>query len=163
MNFTNKIYDLIIDIKNYLNKLNKKLEFKTRKTTINDAFIFKLLYTMNNATQQNITTKINYFNNNDASREAYIKRIDSIDISIFEEFNNYFNKQVDYYFNNDNNEYTIYAVDGTYIQLKEALNKDCKRAKNDGSVTCLLTGIYNVTYNEPKLINFENNKTSEKE
>jgi len=52
---------------------------------------------------------------------------------------------------------------GTYIQLKEALNKDCKRAKNDGSVTCLLTGIYNVTYNEPKLINFENNKTSEKE
>jgi len=114
MNFTNKIYDLIIDIKNYLNKLNKKLEFKTRKTTINDAFIFKLLYTMNNATQQNITTKINYFNNNDASREAYIKRIDSIDISIFEEFNNYFNKQVDYYFNNDN---TIYAVDGINLNF----------------------------------------------
>jgi hypothetical protein len=106
MNFTNKIYDLIVDIKNYL---NKKLEFKTRKTTINDTFIFKLLYTMNNATKQNITTKINYFNNNDASCEAYIKRIDSIDIFIFEEFNNYFNKQVDYYFNNDNNEYTIYA------------------------------------------------------
>ena len=67
MNFTNKMCNLIVDIKNYLNKLNKKLEFKTRKTTINNAFIFKLLYTMNNSTQENITTKINYFNNNNAS------------------------------------------------------------------------------------------------
>jgi hypothetical protein len=150
MNFTKKIHNLTIDIKNYLNKLNKKLEFKTRKTSITDAFIFKLLYTINGSTQENVTTKLNYFNNNDASRASYIKRINSIDISIFEQFNDFFNKRVNYYFYNDNNEYTIYAVDGTYIQLKEALNKECKRTKNDASVTCLLTGIFNVTYNEPK-------------
>ncbi len=43
-----------------------------------------LLYTMNNSTQENITTKINYFNNNDVSIASYIKRIDNIDITIFE-------------------------------------------------------------------------------
>ena len=123
MNFTKKIHNLTIDIKNYLNKLNKKLEFKTRKTSITDAFIFKLLYTINGSTQENVTTKLNYFNNNDASRAFYIKRINSIDISIFEQFNDFFYKRVNYYFYNDNNDCTIYAVDGTYIQLKKALNK----------------------------------------
>ena len=61
MNFTKKMHSLTIDIKNYLNKLNKELEFKTRKTSITDAFIFKLLYTFNESTQENVTTKLNYF------------------------------------------------------------------------------------------------------
>lgn len=56
----------------------------------------------------------------------------------------------------------IYAVDGTYIQLKENLHNDCKRTKNDTSVTCLVTGVYNVSHNFPVGITFENNETSEK-
>lgn len=162
MTFINNMRKLINDIKKYLKELSKKLGFKKRKTSIYDAFIFKLLYTMNDSCQELVATKINLFNNNDASRIAYLKRINNIDVSVFEKFNDFFNKRVDYYFHNDNKDYTIYA-DGTYTQLKEALNKDCKRVKNNNSVTCLSTGIFNVTYNEPTILKFENNETSEKE
>ena len=68
-----------------------------------------------------------------------------------------------YYFgSNNNNDYVILAVDGTYIQLKEKLADECKRIKNTSSVTCLVTGIFNITYNTPEILKFENNETSER-
>ena len=75
----------------------------------------------------------------------------------------YLNKQILYYFeSNNNNDYVILAVDGTYIQLKEKLPDDCKRNNNTSSVTCLVTGIFNITYNNPEILKFENNETSER-
>ena len=75
----------------------------------------------------------------------------------------YLNKQILYYFgSNNNNNYVILAVDGTYIQLKEKLADECKRIKNTSSVTCLVTGIFNITYNNPEILKFENNETSER-
>ena len=161
MSFINNFNKLSIDIKNYIKKLNIQLQFKNRKTSLLDGFLFKILYTMKNSTQENITTKLNLYNNNDASRISYLKRINKIDICIFENIYNYFNKQITSYFGNNNN-YIIYAVDGTYIQLKEKLHDECKRVKNNTSVTSLITGIYNVTHNHPELIKFENNQTSER-
>ena len=74
----------------------------------------------------------------------------------------YLNKQILYYFgsNNNNNDYVILAVDDTYIQLKEKLADECKRIKNTSSVTCLVTVIFNITYNTPEILKFENNETS---
>ena len=125
---------------------------------------------MVNATQEDIKIKLNFFNKTDASRTSYIKRINQIDITVFEDIYNYFNKQLIYYFNSNkhnnhinqinnddinkiNNDHIIYAVDGTYIQLKEKLHKYCKRAKNNSSVTCLVTGIFNITANNIHVTN----------
>ena len=86
MIYVRKIRKLICDIKRYLKKLSKKLGFKYRKTTIYDAFIFKLLCTMDNSTQEIVATKINLFNNNDASRVAYLKRINAALICLQSKF-----------------------------------------------------------------------------
>lgn len=162
MTSINNSCDLSNDINKYLNNLNDKLTFNNKKTKIHDAFIFKLLYTMANTTQEQITMRINKYKHNDISRTAYNKKINNIDICYFENFYKYLNERIDYYFHKESNNFVIYAVDGTYIQLKESLNKKCKRAKNNSSVTCLSTGIFNVTYNEPTILKFENNETSKK-
>ena len=49
---------------------------------------------MVNATQEDIKIKLNFFNKTDASRTSYIKRINQIDITVFEDIYNYFNKQL---------------------------------------------------------------------
>jgi len=163
MNFINNFNNLSRDIKNYIQQISKIHKFKNRKTSLSDGILFKLLYTIKNATQESVTTKLNLYNKIDASRVAYIKKINKINVNTFHKLHNYFNKRINYYFNNNiNNQYIIYAVDGTYIQLKESLTTDCKRKKNTGSVTTLSTGIYNVTYDTPTLIKIENNETSEK-
>ena len=39
---------------------------------------------MEKSTQDYVTCKLNLYNNNNASRKAYIKRIDNMDVSIFD-------------------------------------------------------------------------------
>ena len=164
MNFIKNFNKLSLDIKNYINIISNQKKFRNRKTSLFDGIIFKLLYTMEKSTQDYVTCKLNLYNNNNASRKAYIKRIDNMDVSIFEKIYTYLNKQILYYFgsNNNNNDCVILAVDGTYIQLKEKLADECKRIKNTSSVTCLVTGIFNITYNTPEILKFENNETSER-
>lgn len=107
MSFTTKLNDLSLDLKNYINDIDTKLGFKHRKTCGIDAVLFKILQTVTNSNQEKIKTKLNLFNNNDASRIAYLKRIDQMDLSIFDNMYEYFNKQTDHYFNtsNTNNDY----------------------------------------------------------
>ena len=107
MNFIN---NLSCDIKNYIQQISKIHKFKNRKTSLSDGILFKLLYTIKNATQKSVTTKLNLYNENDASRFTYIKKINKINVNTFYKLHNYFNKRI-------NNQYIIYAVDGTYIQL----------------------------------------------
>jgi hypothetical protein len=163
MNFINNFSRLSNDIKLYLDNLNCQLGFKKRKTSLIDGILFKILYTMKNSTHENITTKLNLYNNKDVSRVAYTKKINNINLHVFENLYNYLNNRINHYFYNiKNNDYIIYAVDGSYIQLKEKLHTECKRKKNNTSVTALLTGIYNVTYDNSVLLKFENNETSER-
>ena len=113
---------------------------------------------MKKSTQDYVTCKLNLYNN--ASRKAYIKHIDNMDVSIFDQphmrrlcpkertykIYTYLNKQILYYFgSNNNNDYVILAIDGTYIQLKEKLDNKFKSIKNTSSVIYLVTGIFNIT------------------
>lgn len=74
-----------LDIKNYINIISNQKKFRNRKTSLFDGIIFKLLYTMEKSTQDYVTCKLNLYNNNNASRKAYIKRIDNMDVSIFDQ------------------------------------------------------------------------------
>jgi hypothetical protein len=69
MNFINNFSRLSNDIKLYLDNLNCQLGFKKRKTSLIDGVLFKILYTMKNSTHENITTKLNLYNNKDVSRK----------------------------------------------------------------------------------------------
>lgn len=164
MNFINKLLNLSSNIKIFLNNLNNKLKY-SKKTNIINGFLFKLLYTMNNSTQIDTTVTLNIFNNTNISRISYINRVKNIDISVFNDIYNYLNKQINLHFHdsiNNDNDYTIFAVDGTYLQLKESLSCECKKKKNNNSVTCLSTGIFNLTYNEPSILKLENKITNER-
>ena len=109
MNFIKNFNKLSLDIKNYINIISNQKKFRNRKTSLFDGIIFKLLYTMEKSTQDYVTCKLNLYNNNNASRKAYIKRIDNMDVSIFEKIYTYLNKQILYYFgsSNNNNDYVI--------------------------------------------------------
>jgi len=120
---------------------------------------------MNNSTQIDTTITLNIFNNTNISRISYINRVKNIDISVFNDIYNYLNEQINLHFHdsiNNDDDYTLFAVDGTYLQLKESLSCECKKKKNNNSVTCLSTGIFNLIYNEPSILKLENKITNER-
>ena len=59
MNFINNFNNLSRDIKNYIQQISKIHKFKNKKTSLSDGILFKLLYTIKNATQESVTTKLN--------------------------------------------------------------------------------------------------------
>ena len=108
---------------------------KKRKTNLNDGFLFKLLNTQLNATQETVTAKLNTYNKQNISRTSYADRANQLDLEFFSDIYKNFSDLVDkiFYNKNDNN-MNIIAVDGTYCQFKSSITNNQNLNKNNSSI-----------------------------
>ena len=72
-NFNNKFIQLSKSINIFLNKKHLEYNFKTRNTSLTEGFLFKLLSTEINSTQEKVTLKINNYNKTNINRISYYK------------------------------------------------------------------------------------------
>ena len=73
-NFNQSIINLSKFINEYLCTKSDELKLRTKKTTIIDGILFKLL-SQKNSTYDKATIKLNYFTNKDTSTIAYYNSI----------------------------------------------------------------------------------------
>ena len=151
------------NIKDYLTNVIKDGDIRHRKTSLIDGIIFKLYYSRKETSQESASVKLNKVMNRNTiqrkiSRQSYIARENSIDISIYKGLYDLIDKFSNTYFY-DNGIKQSYAVDGTQINLSKNLSKDgLKLTKNEEIVNGLVLGIYNVTYNYPVSLSLVNDK-----
>jgi hypothetical protein len=162
-----KIILLSKNIQEYLKNIIKSDDTRCRKTALIDGIIFKLYYSKKETSQESAAIKLNEVMNrntiqNKISRQSYISRENSIDISIYKGLYDLIDTFSTTHFY-DNRIRQTYAVDGTQINLSKKLSKDgLKVTKNDNIVNGLVMGIYNVTYNYPVSLSLSNDKNERK-
>jgi hypothetical protein len=127
--------EMNIYINNYYNNINIKKNIKRRKTNLNDGFLFKLLNTQLNSTQETVTAKLNTYNKQNISRTSYSDRANQLDLKFFSDIYKKFSNLIDkiFYNKNDNN-MNIIAVDGTYCQFKSSITNNQNLNKNNSSI-----------------------------
>jgi len=151
------------EINGYLNSINHTYNKRSKKTTIFDGIIYKLLYGMNDTSQQLTANNINAFMGRTStttkiSRQGYVDRENLLDIAVYKKIysiiNDFSNK---HFFNNKIQQ--AYAVDGTQINLSKNLTKDgFNTTKNGDIVNGLVLGVYNVVHNYPISLELVTNK-----
>ena len=134
---------------------------RNRNIDMYDAIAYKLYYSNSNTTQEEAVIKVNKFRpNNVCTRQALNKKEQRIPVEFYRNFVDVLYKSATATLCKNNHGYptqNIVAVDGTYVTLKEKLIENgYKSNKNGQSVTSLVTGMFNVTYNFP--ITFEMTK-----
>ena len=117
-NFNQSIINLSKFINEYLCTKSDELKLRTKKTTIIDGILFKLL-SQKNSTYDKATIKLNYFTNKDASTIAYYNRADNLSIQFYKDFYDVVSNKIDEIFYNINKQHIILVVDGTRLQFKE--------------------------------------------
>ena len=117
---------------------------------VGDALLYKLYYSKSNTTQEDATIKVNHLTKSEpSSRQALAKKESKIPLAIYEQLSNTLHKLTKKHIYNNHTKQII-AVDGTYPAFLSSLSKDgYKPNKNKHSVTPLVTGLYNVSYNFP--------------
>lgn len=151
---------------NFLNDNNNKYIKRNKKTNLVDGFIFKLLYTQKNHTQDNVTDKINKFKNTFIDRTCFRERSNLIDETLLSSYYNHINTHINNLFYKDREikiETIIIALDGSkgagYASVDD---KPIKNNKNNDTFNFLNIRFFNITYNEPMVLHTENHKNERK-
>ena len=149
-----KLKNISNNISGYVMSNNSKCVSRKRKNNITDAVLYKLYNTQNNSTQDKSTIKVNKYaiNKQKSSRQALVKKESKLTITFYkklaEKLNNEINKNLV-----SNRAQQVIAVDGTYTTMVNDLSNDGYILnKNKQSVTALITGLYNATYNYPVML-----------
>ena len=149
-----KLKNISNNISGYVMSNNSKCVSRKRKNNITDAVLYKLYNTQNNSTQDKSTIKVNKYaiNKQKSSRQALVKKESKLTITFYkklaEKLNNEINKNLV-----SNRAQQVIAVDGTYTTMVNDLSNDGYILnKNKQSVTALITGLYNATYNYPAML-----------
>lgn len=111
-------------IYNNINKINTKIMRNRNGISLNDAFLYRILYSSPNETKDTVAAKINNINKNSYTRQSFDEKEGNISNSVYynilTELRNYYNVN----FCNRNKPKLI-AVDGTYnndVFMNEQLN-----------------------------------------
>ena len=119
--FNNDIKLFINNLNNELDKNNKSLTLRKRKIDFKQFYYYLIKYNLNPDSSYT-TTNIDIFNNNEAndvSYQAYVKKRNNFNISIFENINNQFisslykHIQCDEHYNNK----FKYKIKNTFYRL----------------------------------------------
>lgn len=161
----------IIKLGEYFNFLiaNKLKNQRFKKTNNVDGVLFNLLYCQLNKSQDSIIADMNHLNANllknklHFTRQAIINRNNQFSVDYFKNIYDNISRYIDINFYKNNNEYTVFAVDGTDCNLRSKLNeKQFALNKNENSITALNIGIYNVTKNSPVILELVKHKNERK-
>jgi len=143
------------DINDYLKDNNHKCVERENKNDIIDAIMYKMLYMKSHTTQEETTISLNklkkkYKGKEVSSRQALAKKEAKLDISFYTDLSNKIAELINKHTIKDKYTRQIIAVDGVFSTFLKSLSKDgYKLNKNKESVTPLITGLFNVTYNMP--------------
>ena len=114
-------------------------------------------------TQEEATIKVNkYKKGKSVSRQSLAKKENKLAISFYEQLSQKLHSEIK---KNMYDKYMtqIIAVDGTYPTFLNSLSNDgYKSNKKKNSVTPLVTGLYNVTYNFPIMLSMTKHKDERK-
>jgi hypothetical protein len=161
----NKLISISKDINKYLLDNKNAYVERNRKTCITDAILYKLLYTKSGSTQQKATIKLNNYKKRDGkiSRQALVKKEKKISADFYGKLSAKLAELIKLQFG-QNRKKQVIAVDGTYPTFLNTLTKDgFKASKTGDSVTPLITGLFNVTYNYPVTLELAKTKDERKE
>lgn len=146
-------------ISDYIKSKKKLCVTRTRKNDIIDAILFRLFLTQKGTTQEEVTIQINSLKNQiSTTRQALAKKEKKLNVKFYENISDILLSKIQ---NNIKCKYTkqVIGVDGTYPTFLNSLSKDGYSSnKTCGSVTPLITGLYNVTYNIPIMLNMTKHK-----
>lgn len=159
-----KIIDFSEFINTFIKKLTNKYIERKRKCDLLDTFIYRLLYSQIGKSSESTVSKLNKLrldnHRQTISRQAYESRDKSINSSFYQKVDDiltiYLNTH--FYNNQDKNEVIVYAVDGTSICLLIDKKNKNKTNINGDSSTCLISGVYNVTYQTPVALDLVDHK-----
>ena len=150
-----KLNDIFKNIHTY----NKTYGSKTRssKISLTNAVYYRFLYSKKDITKQQITSKINFKNNEDIHRTCYDRKENNIHVDVYKHlFDDVVNLHKKICCSNDVNKISIIAVDGTYGNT----NIDNKSGQLE---TSLSMGYYDVTNNIPINLEFKGALNKNKE
>ena len=143
--------EMIIYNHNYVQKI--------QKTTILDAFLYRLLYAKNDNSHDIVVSQINKFRTENltgklstvVSRESFTYRENMLTVddykNLFEKLEKYITKKHQH--TREHIQRRI-AVDGTHVNLlKKLANEGYRLNETGGSADALVIGVYDITYNNP--------------
>ena len=147
------------DINNYCDDIKRKLKLRNRETTINDAFIGKILSTKKNNTQELVSFKISDYKDTIFSRQSLFQRINKLSLDVYKDLYYFICDKTELYFYSNNNNKNIIAVDSSRVQHKICTKKENeKNNKNNKSLTRIATCFYNITKNTSDELILEHHK-----
>jgi len=161
----------ILKLSKYFNSLiiNKLPNQRFKKTTNVDGTLFNFLSCQVNKSQESIIADMNHLNNNllknkiHFTRQYIVNRNNQLSLDYFKNIYDDISSYIDKNFYKNNNEYSVFVVDGTNCNLRSKLNENqYKLNKNDNSITALNIGIYNVTKNSLVILELVKHKNERK-
>ena len=158
-----KLISVSKDIKKFLAENNAECVDRKRKIDICDAVTYKFLYTKYNTTQEKATIKLNNLKRTNVSRQALVKKENKLTHTFYDQLAAKLMATIDKNFKKKRVKQII-AVDGTYPTFLSSLTNDNFTANKKGtSVTPLITGLFNVTYNFPVAMELAKTKNERQE
>lgn len=152
------------EINNFLGKNNKLCVERKRNNDIYDAISYRLYYTKQCATQEKAAIMVNKYKNKNCktSRQALNKKDDKLSPEFYCDLSCKLGEVIKKMYYN-NNVRQVIAVDGVFSTFKESLSKDgYSKNKKGTSVTPLVTGMFNATYNYPVTLELSKTKDERK-
>lgn len=152
--FKSTLYNFSRHINNFITNENYNYIKRNRKLDLHDIFLYKLLSNQPGKNTISSTNTLNEFRKSCISRQAYDKKSNIIDIHFYDkllkEVNNFINTNfiIENHTNNIIN-HQIYAIDGTFNNLKGNIKNATIKKNKNGSITAESMGIFNITYNMP--------------
>lgn len=159
----NDIYKLSNVLYTYINDINYDYIYRNKKTDIRDGFAFQMYCSKKGVSQNNSTSKLNFFKNTNHSRSTYCNRKEQLTQKFFESINS---KLDSYSYNTflKNKKYRIHAVDGSKItMLNNKKDLNIRANKNGNTFTSLFLGVYDILNGSPitlELVDHENERKS---
>lgn len=159
--FNNDIKLLTYNLNDELDKYNDSLTLRKRKIDFKMFFYFLIQYNFNSSSSYE-TTNLSIYNNNesfDSSYQAFVKKRNNIDITIFNDINNKLinsfyqhvdkDKIINYKFKINDTYYRLIACDGSQLNFLYSLNDNLKANKHNTYTYANLSCLFDVELKIP--------------
>jgi hypothetical protein len=170
--FNNDIEILSFNLNNQLNEYNNSLTLRKRKIDFKTFYYFLIQYNFISSSSYD-STNLTIFNNNetcDSSYQAFVKKRNNVDISVFNNINNklisslYKHIEIDknnnYKYKINNTFYRLIACDGSQLNFLYSLHDNLKANKHNTYTYANLSCLFDVELQIP--INYMMSKDDER-
>ena len=170
--FNNDIEMLSFNLNNQLNEYNNSLTLRKRKIDFKTFYYFLIQYNFISSSSYD-STNLTIFNNNetcDSSYQAFVKKRNNVDISVFNNINNKLisslykhidiDKNNNYKYKINNTFYRLIACDGSQLNFLYSLHDNLKANKHNTYTYANLSCLFDVELQIP--INYMMSKEDER-